>query len=148
MRVRLVRVDPDRGPDVIVALGGTEDVAPFALAGRDVEEAGDTSRPCVGKHLVLPLGEARIIQVAVAVDQPHAASSSLSSRRGNKGCGCAIGCPPLPLSIRVRSLSADSGITGATASVSLRTAATKVPRTCAMRFGSVLRRAQGAVAST
>ena len=44
MRVGLVRVDADAGPDVGIALGGGDDVVPFALAGRDVEESRSTPR--------------------------------------------------------------------------------------------------------
>ena len=38
----------------------------------------------------------------MAIDQPHAASSS-SSSRGNKATGCAIGSPPSPASIAAMS---------------------------------------------
>ncbi len=87
MGIRLVRVDADAGPDVGVTLGGRDDCAPLALAGLDVEEAGDAALPRVIKHFVLALDQALVIEVAVAVDQPHAASSSSSSSRGNSGVG-------------------------------------------------------------
>src|SRR5437763_255699 len=41
MRVGFVRVHADARPDVRLALGNGDDIGPFALAGRDVEEAGD-----------------------------------------------------------------------------------------------------------
>src|ERR671913_638259 len=151
MSISLVRMDPDCRPDVWVALRSAEHVAPLALARGYVQETGNAPRSGAGEHFLLTLDKAGIIQVAVAIDQPHfaaSAGSSSSSSRGKRGCGCAMGCPPLPLSISVRSLSADSGITGATAWVSRRTATTSVPRTAAMRSGSVLRRVHGAWAST
>ena len=43
MRVGLVRVDADARPDVGIALGGGDDVAPLALPRRDVEEAADAA---------------------------------------------------------------------------------------------------------
>ena len=86
MRVGLVRVDADARPDVGLALGDGDDVAPLALARRDVEEAGDAAFARVFKHFVLAFDQAFVIEVAVAVDQPHAASSSSgSSSRGNSG---------------------------------------------------------------
>src|SRR6185369_877274 len=150
MVIRLMRVDSDGRPDVGIALGDRDDVSPLALAGRDVEKALDAPLPGAVEHFLLALGEAGVIEVAMAVDQPHFAASgcSSSSRRGNSGCGCAIGTPPSPASITAMSFSADAGITGRTASASLRTAATKVPSTAAIRSGSVLRSAHGAMEST
>src|SRR5262245_16332842 len=88
MGVRLVRVNADGCPDVGISLGSRDDVIPFALAGRDVEEALDTAFARIFKHFILALDQAFVIQVAMAVDQPHAgSSSSSSSRRGNKGVG-------------------------------------------------------------
>src|SRR5689334_4981323 len=140
MSVSLVRVDADGRPNVFVTLSGTEDVAPLAFAGRNVEETGHAPRPRIGEHLVLPPGKAGVVKVAVAVDQLHAGTpSSSSSRRGKSGCGCAMGAPPSPAAIAVSSLSAAAGMTGATAAVSLRTASTSVPSTAAIRSGSVLR---------
>src|SRR4051812_39132746 len=110
MGVRLVRMDPDAGPDVVMAIGDGNDRVPFALAGGDVEEAGNAACARILEHFVLALHEPFVIEVAMTIDQPHAASSSSSSRRGNKGVGCGIGFPPSPASIRVSSLSADSGM--------------------------------------
>src|SRR5688572_19216170 len=149
MGVGLVRMDANRRPDVGMGLGRGDDVIPLTLARRYVEEAGDAGGPGIGQHFVAALGQTLIIEVAMAVDQPHAASSSsASSSRGKIGCGWAIGAPPCPLSIRVSNLSADPGMIGATATVSMRMAATRVPSTSAIRCGSVLRSAQGAAAST
>ena len=55
MRVGLVRMDADAGPDVRLALGDGDDVVPLALARRDVEEAGDAAFACILKHFVLAL---------------------------------------------------------------------------------------------
>jgi hypothetical protein len=91
MGVRLVRVDPYRGPHVIVRLGDGNDVVPFALAGRNVEEPGDACGAGSLEGLVLSLGEALVIEVAMAVDQPPVVaswaspSSAGSSRRGKIG---------------------------------------------------------------
>src|SRR6185312_16118780 len=148
MRIGLVRMDSDARPDIRLALGDGDDVAPFALPRGDVEEAGNAALPGVLKHFGLALDQTFVIEVAVAVDQPHAASSSSSSSRGKSGVGCAIGVPPLPESISVRSLSADAGMIGAIACVSWRTATTSVPSTAAIRSGSVLRSAHGAWVST
>src|SRR4051812_36396637 len=112
MGVGLVRMHADAGPDVVVLLGNGDDRIPFALAGGDVEEAMNATLPCVLKHFVLAFDQAFVIEVAVAVDQPHAASSSSSSSRGNSGVGWGIGAPSLPASISVSSLSADSGMIG------------------------------------
>src|SRR5436190_2148876 len=148
VRIRLMWMNADTGPDVIISFGRTHHLAPFALTGRDVEEAGDAARPGAGQHFLLPLGQSGVIQVAMTVDQPHAAaSSSPRSSRGKIGVGWPIGVPSLPLSISVISLSAEAGMTGHTASASMRTAMTNVPSTSAMRCGSVLRSAQGAAAS-
>src|SRR5206468_5516379 len=120
-----------------------------ALAGRDIEEPRDAAIAGIFKHFILAFDQAFVIEVAVAVDQPHAAaSSSSSSSRGNKGVGCGIGAPPSPASIRLSNLSADSGMIGAIPRVSSRTATTSVPSTAVMRSGSVLRSAHGAWAST
>src|SRR6185369_7930786 len=106
MSVGLVRVNSYGRPDVGVSLGGRDDVTPLTLAGRNVEEALDAAFPRVFKHFILALDEPVVIEVAMAVDQPHAASSSSSSSLGNKGVGCAMGVPRSPLSIRAISLSA------------------------------------------
>src|SRR5688572_2739729 len=127
MGVGFVRMDADRRPDVGIGFGDGDDVVPFVLTGRDVEEAGDSGGPGIGEHFVPALGEALVIEVAMAIDQPHAASSSASSSRGKIGCGWAMGTPPRPLSIRVSNLSAEAGTTGATATVSARMATTRVP---------------------
>ena len=90
MGISLVRVYADGRPDVVVPLGGAEDIAPFVLPSGDVEEAGNPPRPGIGEDLLLPLGKPGVIEVTVAVDQPHFAatsSSSGSSRRGKSGCG-------------------------------------------------------------
>ena len=90
MRVGFVRVDPDAGPDVGLALGDGNDVAPFALAGGDIEEACYAAFARTLKHFGLAFYQAFVIEVAMAVDQPHAAasSSSGSSSRGKSGVGC------------------------------------------------------------
>src|SRR5438874_1436920 len=92
MRIGLVRVNANAGPDVVVALGDGDDVIPLALAGRDVEETGDAALAGTLQHLILAVDQAFVVQVAVAIDQPHTASSgsSSSSSRGNKGVGCSI----------------------------------------------------------
>src|SRR5262245_54455652 len=144
MGISLMRMDADGGPDVGIALGHADNVIPFALPGRDVEKAGYAATAGTIEHLVLALGEPVVIEVAVAVDQPHAASSSSSSSLGNKGTGCAIAAPPAPLSINAINRSAEAGMTGATATASLRIATTSVPSTAAIRSGSVLRSAHGA----
>ena len=71
MGIGLVRVDADARPDVRLALGDGDDVAPFALAGRDVEEAGDAAFAGVLKHFGLTFDEAFVVEVAMAIDQPH-----------------------------------------------------------------------------
>src|SRR5205085_6323018 len=98
MRVGFVGMHADACPDIAMALGDGNDVIPFALPGRDVEEPADAANPRIFKHFVLAFGEAVVIQMAVTVDQLHAAASSStpSSSRGNRGCGCAIGTPPCP----------------------------------------------------
>src|SRR5690348_5835609 len=43
MRVSFMRMDPDAGPDVRLTFGNADDVVPFALARRDIEEASDAA---------------------------------------------------------------------------------------------------------
>ena len=71
MCVGLMRMDTDAGPDVGLPLGEGDDVVPFALAGRDVQEAGDAALPRILKHFGLALDEPFVIEVAMAVDQPQ-----------------------------------------------------------------------------
>src|SRR6476469_7943718 len=118
MGVSLVRMNPDAGPDVIVLVSNGDDRVPLALPGGDVEEALDAASAGVLKHFVLPLDEAFVIEVAMAIDQPHSATSSASSSsasRGNSGVGGGMGAPPSPASRSASSLAALSGIIGAIA---------------------------------
>src|SRR6478752_177015 len=148
VRVSFVGMDPHAGPNIRMAIGDTDNISPLALARRDIEEAVDAKLSCVLEHFFLPFDEAFVVQMAVAIDQLHAAaSSSSSSRRGNSGVGCAIGAPPLPASMRVSNLSAEAGMIGAIAWASARMAATRVPSTSAMRAGSVFRSVHGACLS-
>src|SRR5690242_13553483 len=78
MRIRLVWVHPDAAPDIGLALRQGDDLIPFALPRRDVEKSRDATRPGVVEHFRLPLGQALVIQVAMAIDEPHAAASSAS----------------------------------------------------------------------
>src|SRR5206468_5475481 len=68
MRIGLVRMDSDAGPDVGFALGNGDDLVPLALTRGDVEEPGDAGFTRIFKHLCLPLYQAFVIEVAVAVD--------------------------------------------------------------------------------
>src|SRR6187551_431653 len=148
MGICLMRVHADGRPDVLVSIRNGDDVIPFALTGRNVEESADAPRAGIGEHFVLPIRQALVIEVAVAIDQLHAASpsSSGSSRRGKTGTGWSR--PPLsPASTASMSFCADAGMTGRTDAASFRIAMTSVPSTSAIRWGSVLRRAQGAAAS-
>src|SRR5688500_785724 len=77
MGVRLVRMDPDRGPDVALALGEADHLVPFGLAGRDVEHRADARRPGAGEHRLLLLDQALIVEMAMAVGE-HGASLALS----------------------------------------------------------------------
>src|SRR5690349_8317745 len=99
MGVGLVGMDTYGGPDVRVALGDTDNVIPFALAGRDIEEALHSAQARGLEHLLLALGETLVVEVAMTVDQPHAASSSTSSSLGNSGSGCSIASPSSPAAI-------------------------------------------------
>src|SRR5919106_5152071 len=106
MRVGFVGMDANRCPNVDIALGGSEHLAPLALSRRNVEETRDAPCPRIRKNFVLALGKARIVEMAVAIDEPHLAASwasSSSSSLGNNGCGCPIGWPSRPLSISVSS---------------------------------------------
>ena len=104
-------MDADARPDVVVLRSATAMISSHSRCRVEMLRKPLTPR-CrrVFKHFVLALDQAFVIEVAMAVDQPHAAaSSSSSSSRGNSGVGCGIGVPPSPASIRVSSLSADSG---------------------------------------
>src|SRR5690348_5678457 len=89
MSIGFVRVDAHAGPDVGLAIGDGDDIAPLPPAGGYIEESGDAASASVFEHFGLALNQAFVIKVAVAVDQPHAASSSSSSSRGKSGVGCA-----------------------------------------------------------
>src|SRR4051812_43548786 len=106
MRISFVRVHSDARPDVFVAFGDGDDVLPLALPRRDVEETADAAIAGILKHFGLTFDEPFVIEVAMAVDQPHAASSSSSSSLGKIGVGWGIVAPPLPASISVSSASA------------------------------------------
>src|SRR5690606_3195473 len=99
MGVGLMRMDADRRPDIRIALGNGNNFSPFLLAGRYVEKAGNPPAARALQHLVLALGQPGIVEVAVAIDQSHAASSpspSGSSSLGKTGVGCSIGLPSMP----------------------------------------------------
>ena len=57
VRVRFVRMDSDRGPDVGVTLCGRNHVAPLSLAGGDVEKGANASSACIVEDLFLAVGE-------------------------------------------------------------------------------------------
>src|SRR3954453_18745510 len=61
MGIRFMGVNPDASPDVGVALGDGNYVAPFALPGGDVEEALDAAIACILKHFRLAFDEALVI---------------------------------------------------------------------------------------
>ncbi len=105
--VRLVRVDAHGGPDIALTLSGGDDIAPFAFACRDIEEAGDASSAGVGQHLILAFDKALVIEVAMAVDQrgvgSHDAPSPAGiSRRGKTGFGLSIVIVPIAGSLAER----------------------------------------------
>src|SRR5579872_5350772 len=94
MGVGFVGVDSNARPDVRLAFGDGNDVAPFALPGRNVQESGNAALTSMFEHFRLTFDHAFVIQVTMAVDQPHfaascASSSCGSSIRGNNGVGCA-----------------------------------------------------------
>ncbi len=113
----------DRCPDVGVSFGGAEH---FAHSLWRVEMLRKPTAPrarSIFEHLVLPLGKPRVVEMAMAVDRPHAASSSSSSSRGKNWLRLGDGPSRRPpIDEGVRSLSAAVGITGTTAWVSRRTA--------------------------
>jgi hypothetical protein len=43
-------------------------ISPLRLAGGDVEKTYNPARPGCVQHLLLPLGEAGIVEVAMAID--------------------------------------------------------------------------------
>jgi hypothetical protein len=59
MRVGFVRMNSDARPDVVVALGDRDDVAPFALPSGDVEEAATPRARAASSTCVLALLSAR-----------------------------------------------------------------------------------------
>ena len=82
---------------------------------------------CAGvvEHFVLALDEALVIEVAMAIDQPHAAASSLPAARaaGTAASAAAIGAPPSPGVDRARAaFGTIAGMIGAIASASRATA--------------------------
>ena len=93
MRVRLMRVDAHRRPDVRLALGGGDDRIPFAFARGDVEHRGDAAFPRPRQDRRLILGQPLVIQVAMAVGEHQASASAGTSRRGKAGVGGDRGTP-------------------------------------------------------
>ena len=94
MRVGLVRVDPDAGPDVAFARGGGDHALPLALPGRDVEEALHPRRTGARQHALLILDQALIFKVTMTVDQHQAASSAGMSSLGKTGEGLSTRIAP------------------------------------------------------
>src|SRR5262245_54727836 len=90
MLLGLVRVDADAGPDIRLALGSGDDVAPLAPARRRVEESLHARRASPFEHCLLVLNQALVVQVAVAIDQHQATASSGSSSLGNSPAGASI----------------------------------------------------------
>ena len=84
----------------------------------------------------------------MAVDQPHAPPPHLRELEARENGGRLRDRRPVaPLSMSAISLSADDGMTGQTASASMRMATTNVPNTSAIRLGSLFLSTQGAAAS-
>src|SRR5690606_17296273 len=170
MLVGVVRMDADTCPHIVIRLGGGEHVVPFAFACRNVQHRTNAARAGTRQHLALLLGKPLVIEVAMRIDEHQAASSpspSGSSSLGKIGTGCPTVKPlrasisnqsasasaaksrlSAPMPIWSSSLSAEPGTTGRIAIARVRTARNKVIRTARMRSGSLLRSAQGAVAST
>ena len=93
MLVRLVRVDAYRGPDIVFARRGADNLVPLALACGDVEKTADTGRTGAVQDALLVLDEAFVLEMAVGIDQRQADASSGISRRGNTPSGFAIAKP-------------------------------------------------------
>ena len=85
--VGFVGVDADAGPDVDLALCGSDHAVPFAAPGRDVEKMLYAGRSGAIENRVLVLDETFVLEVAMAIDEHQAASSSAISMRGNRPCG-------------------------------------------------------------
>src|SRR5690606_29183044 len=81
----------DGRPHIGLTLGGRQDIVPLALARRDIEHRGDPAGARTLQHSGLILGQPLVIQVAMAVGEPHAAS--LSSSRGNTPLGAGSAVP-------------------------------------------------------
>src|SRR5438309_2571652 len=86
MGVRLVRMDADRRPDVILSLGDANDVIPLALPRRDVEHRPHPGRARPGEHTLLILDEALIVQMAMTVGEHAVACRTASARRHPRMC--------------------------------------------------------------
>src|ERR1041384_4602284 len=89
MGVRFMRMDAHGRPDIGITIGHSDHAVPLALTGGDVQEAGNAALPRTVEDFGLAFDQAFVVEVAVAIDQPHAASSSSSgsSRRGKSGVG-------------------------------------------------------------
>ncbi len=64
-----MRVDADRSPDVALALGEPDHLAPFACARGNVEHRGHARRARALERRGLLLGQALIVEVTVAVGE-------------------------------------------------------------------------------
>ena len=85
----LVRVDADGAEDLGPALGEGDADRPAGALGGDVDHAADAGGLRPLDHAGLVLGEARIVEVAVAVDD-HAASGSTWRGKTPAGGGRAV----------------------------------------------------------
>ena len=79
MRVRLVRMDADAGPDVGMALGDGYDLIPLALPRGDVEKTADAALTSAFEDLVLTFDQALVTLVhdgLVTEDEAKLASTN------------------------------------------------------------------------
>ena len=160
--LRLVRMDADRAPDIVVALGDRAHALELVEPRADGQHAGDAGRPGARQHARLVVGELGEVEMAVAVDQhqrrrscrldvarEHAlrlgqagARHQLAVERARTPCASA-GTPSWS-----RILPVESGMKGCTSSVTRRIVSASTHSTVSRRTGSVLASAHGACAST
>src|SRR5258708_21335922 len=153
-------MDAHRAPDVFVALGDRAHTVELVEPRADGQHARDAGRPGTRQHACLVAREFGEVEMAVAIDQHHAAFG-VSTNRGKTPCGFGSVMPdwsslskaanPLPSAGTAswsRILAVDSGMNGWTSSVTRRMVSASTHSTVSRRAGSVLASAQGACAST
>ena len=149
----LVRMDADRAPDVVVALGDGAHLLELVEPRADRQHARHAGRAGARQHARLVAGKLGEVEMAVAVDQHQDAAFAVSTKRGNTPCGVGSAVPGSELAVEGgerrsprparradrASCAAESGMNGCTSRVTRADRLGQHPQhRVACRTGSVL----------